>query len=69
MEACKEFICTESEDLGDETEEETAPEESATKGEAFGNSPISPELEAIGKDIAHRCGGVPLVAAVIGGTM
>ncbi|KAK8608642.1 hypothetical protein V6N13_024059 [Hibiscus sabdariffa] len=42
---------------------------SIIKERAFGNSPISPELEAIGKDIAHRCGGVPLVATVIGGTM
>ncbi|KAL4290082.1 hypothetical protein GQ457_14G004420 [Hibiscus cannabinus] len=39
------------------------------KERAFGNSPVSPELEAIGRDIAHRCGGVPLVATVIGGTM
>ncbi|GMJ08864.1 hypothetical protein like AT3G14470 [Hibiscus trionum] len=36
---------------------------------AFGISPLSPELEAIGRDIAHRCGGVPLVTTVIGGTM
>ncbi|KAK8511433.1 hypothetical protein V6N13_024070 [Hibiscus sabdariffa] len=39
------------------------------KERAFGNFPPSPELEAIGRDIAHRCGGVPLVAMVIGGTM
>ncbi|KAL4292122.1 hypothetical protein GQ457_14G004720 [Hibiscus cannabinus] len=39
------------------------------KERAFGNFPPSPELEAIGRDIAHRCGGVPLVATVIGGTM
>ncbi|GMI78154.1 hypothetical protein like AT3G14470 [Hibiscus trionum] len=42
---------------------------SIIKERAFGNSLISPELEAIGKDIARRCGGVPLVATVIGGTM
>ncbi|KAK8275364.1 hypothetical protein V6Z11_D10G133900 [Gossypium hirsutum] len=36
---------------------------------AFGNSSISPELEVIGRDIACKCGGVPLVATVIGGTM
>ncbi|GMJ08826.1 hypothetical protein like AT3G14470 [Hibiscus trionum] len=42
---------------------------SIIKERAFGNSPLSPELEAIGRDIARRCGGVPLVAMVIGGTM
>ncbi|KAL4289523.1 hypothetical protein GQ457_14G004800 [Hibiscus cannabinus] len=42
---------------------------SIIKERALGNSPLSPELEAIGKDIAHRCGGVPLVATVIGATM
>ncbi|KAK8989954.1 hypothetical protein V6N11_064366 [Hibiscus sabdariffa] len=42
---------------------------SIIKERAMGNSPLSPELEAIGKDIAHRCGGVPLVATVIGATM
>ncbi|KAK8619047.1 hypothetical protein V6N13_133016 [Hibiscus sabdariffa] len=42
---------------------------SIMKERAFGNCPISPELEAIGREIAHRCGGVPLVATVIGGTM
>ncbi|GMI78130.1 hypothetical protein like AT3G14470 [Hibiscus trionum] len=42
---------------------------SIIKERAFGNSSVSPDLEAIGKDIAHRCGGVPLVATVIGGTM
>ncbi|KAK8332890.1 hypothetical protein V6Z12_A10G168500 [Gossypium hirsutum] len=36
---------------------------------AFGNSSISLELEVIGRDIACKCGGVPLVATVIGGTM
>ncbi|XVF29612.1 hypothetical protein REPUB_Repub15cG0137000 [Reevesia pubescens] len=39
------------------------------KKRAFKNSSISPELEVIGRDIAHKCGGVPLVATVIGGTM
>ncbi|KAK8511421.1 hypothetical protein V6N13_024062 [Hibiscus sabdariffa] len=34
-----------------------------------GHSETLPYLEAIGRDIAHRCGGVPLVATVIGGTM
>ncbi|XVE80811.1 hypothetical protein DITRI_Ditri15bG0010400 [Diplodiscus trichospermus] len=43
---------------------------SMIKGRAFGNySCIPPELEAIGKDIAKKCGGVPLVARVIGGTL
>ncbi|XP_039026077.1 disease resistance protein RGA2-like isoform X3 [Hibiscus syriacus] len=42
---------------------------SIIKERAFGNSSLSPELEAIGSDISHRCGGVPLVATVIGGTM
>ncbi|KAL4290190.1 hypothetical protein GQ457_14G004730 [Hibiscus cannabinus] len=42
---------------------------SIIKERAFGISPLSPDLEAIGRDIAHRCGGVPLVATVIGGTM
>ncbi|XVE80814.1 hypothetical protein DITRI_Ditri15bG0010700 [Diplodiscus trichospermus] len=43
---------------------------SIIKGRAFGNySCITPELEAIGKDIAKTCGGVPLVARVIGGTL
>ncbi|KAK8556967.1 hypothetical protein V6N12_003356 [Hibiscus sabdariffa] len=37
---------------------------SIIKERAFGNSSISPELEAIGRDIAHRCGGVPLVATL-----
>lgn len=36
---------------------------------AFGNSSISPELEVIGRDIACKCGGVPLVLTVIGGMM
>ncbi|KAK8618981.1 hypothetical protein V6N13_132951 [Hibiscus sabdariffa] len=42
---------------------------SIIKERAFGNFPPSPDLEAIGRDIAHKCGGVPLVAMVIGGTM
>ncbi|XVE80857.1 hypothetical protein DITRI_Ditri15bG0014500 [Diplodiscus trichospermus] len=36
---------------------------------AFQNSSISLELEGIGRDIARKCRGVPLVANVIGGTM
>ncbi|XVF65818.1 hypothetical protein PTKIN_Ptkin09bG0281400 [Pterospermum kingtungense] len=39
------------------------------KNKAFSNSSIPPELEVIGRDIAFKCAGVPLVAAVIGGTM
>ncbi|KAK9997547.1 hypothetical protein SO802_022233 [Lithocarpus litseifolius] len=31
--------------------------------------PLTPDLEAIGRDIAKKCGGVPLVAKVLGGTM
>ncbi|KAL4290926.1 hypothetical protein GQ457_14G004750 [Hibiscus cannabinus] len=42
---------------------------SIIKERAFGNSPLSPELEDIGREIAHRCGGVPLLAIVVGGTM
>ncbi|XP_017974561.1 PREDICTED: putative disease resistance protein RGA3 [Theobroma cacao] len=42
---------------------------SIIKGRAFENSSIPPELEVIGKDIAKKCRGVPLVARVIGGTM
>ncbi|XVF37476.1 hypothetical protein REPUB_Repub20aG0011400 [Reevesia pubescens] len=42
---------------------------SIIKERAFQNSSISPELENIGRDIARNCGGVPLVATVIGGTM
>ncbi|XP_075637478.1 putative disease resistance protein RGA3 [Castanea sativa] len=30
---------------------------------------ITPDLEVIGREIAKRCGGVPLVARVLGGTM
>ncbi|XVE80873.1 hypothetical protein DITRI_Ditri15bG0016000 [Diplodiscus trichospermus] len=39
------------------------------RNRAFPNSSISSELEAIGRDIACKCGGVPLVANVIGGVM
>ncbi|XP_017975319.1 PREDICTED: putative disease resistance protein RGA1 [Theobroma cacao] len=42
---------------------------SIIKGRAFGYTSIPSELEVIGKDIAKKCGGVPLVARVIGGTM
>ncbi|XP_075662657.1 disease resistance protein RGA2-like [Castanea sativa] len=31
--------------------------------------PLTPDLEAIGRDIAKKCRGVPLVAKVLGGTM
>ncbi|GLU15075.1 hypothetical protein SLE2022_316020 [Rubroshorea leprosula] len=30
---------------------------------------MTPDLEAIGQDIAKKCGGLPLVASVIGGTL
>ncbi|XVE80887.1 hypothetical protein DITRI_Ditri15bG0017200 [Diplodiscus trichospermus] len=39
------------------------------KKRAFQNPSRSPDLEDIGKDIARKCKGVPLVANVIGGTM
>ncbi|XVE80888.1 hypothetical protein DITRI_Ditri15bG0017300 [Diplodiscus trichospermus] len=39
------------------------------RNRAFPYPSISSELEAIGKDIARKCRGVPLVANVIGGTM
>ncbi|XVE80809.1 hypothetical protein DITRI_Ditri15bG0010200 [Diplodiscus trichospermus] len=43
---------------------------SIIKGRGFGKySCIPPKLEAIGKDIAKKCGGVPLVAKVIEGTL
>ncbi|KAK9019800.1 hypothetical protein V6N11_054308 [Hibiscus sabdariffa] len=42
---------------------------SIVKERAYGNSSVSPELEAIGRDVARKCAGVPLVATVIGGTM
>ncbi|KAM4113538.1 hypothetical protein ACJW30_04G002800 [Castanea mollissima] len=31
--------------------------------------PLNPDLEAIGRKIAKKCGGVPLVATILGGTM
>ena len=31
--------------------------------------PLTPDLEDIGRDIAKKCGGVPLVAKVLGGMM
>nr|XP_023908323.1 putative disease resistance protein RGA3 [Quercus suber] len=33
------------------------------------NIPLTPDLEAIGREIAKKCGGVPLLARVLGGTM
>ncbi|XVF37625.1 hypothetical protein REPUB_Repub20aG0025600 [Reevesia pubescens] len=42
---------------------------SIIKEKVFGSTSIPPELEDIGKDIAKKCTGVPLVARVIGGTM
>ncbi|XVF37489.1 hypothetical protein REPUB_Repub20aG0012600 [Reevesia pubescens] len=39
------------------------------KNRASQNSSISPGMEVIGRDIAKKCAGVPLVAKVIGGTM
>ncbi|XVE80867.1 hypothetical protein DITRI_Ditri15bG0015400 [Diplodiscus trichospermus] len=39
------------------------------RNRAFQNSSISSELEDIGRDVAHKCGGLPLVANIIGGTM
>ncbi|GLT61446.1 hypothetical protein SLA2020_341510 [Shorea laevis] len=30
---------------------------------------MTPDLEAVGQDIAKKCGGLPLVASVIGGTL
>ncbi|XP_017975262.1 PREDICTED: putative disease resistance protein RGA1 [Theobroma cacao] len=42
---------------------------SIIKEKVFGSASIPPELEVIGKDIAKKCRGVPLVARVIGGTM
>ncbi|GKV45350.1 hypothetical protein SLEP1_g52451 [Rubroshorea leprosula] len=32
-------------------------------------TPMTPDLEVIGHDIAKKCGGLPLVASVIGGTL
>ena len=31
--------------------------------------PLTPDLDAVGRKIAKKCGGVPLVARVLGGTM
>ncbi|MBA0814141.1 hypothetical protein Gohar_019988, partial [Gossypium harknessii] len=42
---------------------------SIIKERAVRDSPISHELEPIGKEIAEQCQGVPLVANVIGGLM
>ncbi|KAK5841272.1 hypothetical protein PVK06_010181 [Gossypium arboreum] len=42
---------------------------SIIRDSAFGNSSVSQELEVIGRDIARKCSGVPLVANVIGSTM
>ncbi|PPD87267.1 hypothetical protein GOBAR_DD15795 [Gossypium barbadense] len=42
---------------------------SIIKERALRDSPISHELEPIGKEIAKQCQGVPLVANVIGGLM
>ncbi|TYI31362.1 hypothetical protein ES332_A05G446300v1 [Gossypium tomentosum] len=42
---------------------------SIIKERALRDSPISHELELIGKEIAKQCQGVPLVANVIGGLM
>ncbi|GKV38787.1 hypothetical protein SLEP1_g46660 [Rubroshorea leprosula] len=42
---------------------------SIIKQRAFRNSSIPSDLEPIGREIAEKCGGVPLVANVIGGTL
>ncbi|GLT99186.1 hypothetical protein SLE2022_166400 [Rubroshorea leprosula] len=42
---------------------------SVIRNRVFGDASIPPELENIGWDIAQLCGGVPLVASVIGGTL
>ncbi|TYI91666.1 hypothetical protein E1A91_D02G009200v1 [Gossypium mustelinum] len=42
---------------------------SIIKEKACGDSPISPSLVLIGKEIAKQCQGLPLAAKVIGGTM
>ncbi|GKV45343.1 hypothetical protein SLEP1_g52444 [Rubroshorea leprosula] len=36
---------------------------------SFTETSMTPDLEAIGQDIAKKCGGLPLVASVIGGTL
>ncbi|XVF65859.1 hypothetical protein PTKIN_Ptkin09bG0284800 [Pterospermum kingtungense] len=44
---------------------------SVVKERAFGNqgASMSADLENIGRSIAEKCGGVPLLASVLGGTM
>ncbi|XP_075661653.1 putative disease resistance protein RGA3 [Castanea sativa] len=36
---------------------------------SLNENPLTPNLEAIGKEIAKKCGGVPLLAKVLGGIM
>ncbi|GLT45141.1 hypothetical protein SLA2020_189940 [Shorea laevis] len=42
---------------------------SIIRNRVFGDASLPPELENIGWDIAQLCGGLPLVASVIGGTL
>ncbi|GLT45139.1 hypothetical protein SLA2020_189920 [Shorea laevis] len=42
---------------------------SIIRNRVFGDASIPPEFDNIGWDIAQLCGGVPLVASVIGGTL
>ncbi|GKV34345.1 hypothetical protein SLEP1_g42721 [Rubroshorea leprosula] len=42
---------------------------SIIKQRAFGNSSFPSELEGIGRDIASKCGGLALVANIIGGSL
>ncbi|GLT31973.1 hypothetical protein SLA2020_066700 [Shorea laevis] len=42
---------------------------SIIKRRAFGDGAVPQKLEEIGKDIAKKCGGVPLVANVVGGAL